>query len=125
MKDTILFKLGSMFICMTALGSVVAIPDTEDNRNPDRGPLTRMGVNAFETKERTAPTVLTGENLAAVVKQLTESIGSILEPVMNRLKALESQNESLEQRFKMSFDAAETKKAEKLLSSEPRTLVNE
>lgn len=132
MKDTILFKIGSIFICLTELGNVVAIQDTEDNRNPDRGALTRMGVNSFEAKERTAPTILTSDNVSEVVKNITAGLGNIFEPLMERLKSAE-QNladsnkklDDLESRFKMLWDSLETKKAEKLIADQPRTLVKD
>lgn len=119
MKDTILFKIGNVFICLTELGNVVAIEDTEDNRNPKRGALTRMGVNSFEARERTSPVLLTPDNLSGVIKQISESVSSIVSPLMDRLNNLESKNKDIEERFKMMFNENEQEKANRLLSPKP------
>lgn len=70
MKSKILFKLGNLFICMDELGRVIAIEDTEDNRNPEIGPLPKMGLDRFE-KDPTE--VLTSKNLPTLVKSENKS----------------------------------------------------
>lgn len=75
MKGKILFLIGTLFICQDELGRVVVIEDTDDNRNPDIGPLTKMGLARFL---QDPVVLLTNKNYreatAANEKKLAESV---------------------------------------------------